>query len=343
MKKLLSIMMLLTLVACGGGGGVPTTIGGNNTGNGCTIEPVANLGVNITCDGETVFVPNGAKGDKGETGDTGNNGVNGQDGTNGNAGTDGIDGADGLDGGDNVYSKALALYNSHRSAIVRIAVTCEFNIDSDSGYGDPFVLTTVDGVSTSMTSYVSHTGSGFITDEDHIVSNIHVAGDSACDLGNGWGARVKSLQFKRRRGSNDEASATWSVTRNEFTTSESSTHDLIKITPNVLFWQNITGLTPLSVALPSEFSISTLRPTLSMSYPLGMTNLMTNIGTISSDVYVASSKYDFMTSNDTDSGSSGSPIIDIYTGKVIGIVTAGLADVNMNPSICISADRLNDF
>ena len=100
--KYLNILFLLALVSCGGGGSsAPVSVGGNNTGHGCTIEEVAGLGANITCDGVTVFVPNGEKGEKGDTGDSGQV-------------TNGTNGVDGADGGFNVFAEALSIHTSKR-------------------------------------------------------------------------------------------------------------------------------------------------------------------------------------------------------------------------------------
>jgi S1-C subfamily serine protease len=93
---------------------------------------------------------------------------------------------------------------------------------------------------------------------------------------------------------------------------------------------------------------------LSMSFPLAFEDLYTSLGQITSnyigDCHGGSAYgcnglyYDFATSNSTtDHGSSGSPIFDLETGKVIGVVTAGVDGENANITWVIMADKLNGF
>ena len=311
--KLLTIMALMLLASCGGGSGVPKTIGGNNTGNGCTIEPVTNLGVNITCDGETVFVPNGAKGEKGDKGDTGSN----------------------------VFADALAIHTSKRKSVFRLSIYCQFDINGDDVYGDTF---SYDG--NNVNFYESHRGTGFLIENRKVVTNKHVLSDDACDKefsdGTKWEGRLYNVVINAISYWNDSLTSLPSdrinIWRSNMDIYHHSTKDLAKITVPQSF---VTNRTPF--VIESSAADSMLTPTLSMSFPLGIDDMITNIGEIVNDSSVTFDEYDFMTSNDTDGGSSGSPIIDINTGKVIGVLTAGFNEANMNPSIAIHAHRLNDF
>ena len=352
--KLLTIMALMLLASCGGGsGGVPKTIGGNNTGNGCTIEAVANLGVNITCDGETVFVPNGAKGEKGDKGDEG---VQGE---TGNTGTDGQDGADGF----NVFAKALSIHTSKRKSVFRLTVACSQDLDGDGIYGetngDDTLYKYVYGDSfynynpsgqyyTEFISEYTHTGTGWLSSDDEIITNKHVIGDTVCSSIKYYNASSNSYTASRipvfvkvesvsdTSDSLQSSSEAVIIERSEFSSHPS--YDLAKIAVTESF---STGRNGFEIETADE---TILTPTLSMSFPFGINDMITNIGEVSADTATSfTGSYDFMTSNDTDSGSSGSPIIDITTGKVIGVLTAGFVDASMNPSIVIHADRLNDF
>ena len=90
-----------------------------------------------------------------------------------------------------------------------------------------------------------------------------------------------------------------------------------------------------------------------MSFPLGLQDLYVDMGTVNTP-YIGecdrqggmSGKYDcprdtldFSTTNDTDHGSSGSPLFDIKTGKVIGVTSAGTDGENANYTWAIDAFR----
>ena len=327
MKKLLQTLLLsplFVLGACGGGGGgTPSSIGGNNTGHGCTIESVAGLGVNITCDGVTEFIPNGAKGDKGDTGDTGDKGDTGDQG----------------DSGSNVFADALSIHTSKRKSVFRLSIYCEFDTNSDGVFGDSF---TNDGL--SVTYYKSHYGTGFLIPNNEVATNKHVASDDACDYtfsdGSKWEGQIYAIGLEGVNSTSDNLSGgyAYAMTRSYINLTSHSSYDLTKFSvPASLS----TGRTAFEIDSTNDENV--LTPTLSMSFPLGISDMITNIGEIVTDDVSVFSGYDIMTSNDTDGGSSGSPIIDITTGKVIGLVTAGFTGVSMNPSIVIHASRLNEF
>ena len=329
--KYLSILFLLALVSCGGGGGsAPVSVGGNNTGHGCTIEEVAGLGANITCDGVTVFVPNGANGEKGEKGDKGDSGQNGTNGTNG---------VDGTDGGFNVFSEALLIHASKRKSVFRLTVYCEVDNNGDGIFGDSWVENGI-----LVNKFASHYGTGFLIANNKIATNKHVAGNENCQTAAssvGWDGRVYEIYVQSVANESDNlagGSDTVSVRGSGLNVLLHSNYDLATFEVNQSF---AASRTPFEIDDTNNESL--LTPTLSMSFPLGIPDMITNIGEIVTDDVITFSGYDFMTSNDTDGGSSGSPIIDITTGKVIGLVTAGFSGVSMNPSIIIHASRLNEI
>jgi hypothetical protein len=95
------------------------------------------------------------------------------------------------------------------------------------------------------------------------------------------------------------------------------------------------------------------RQLLSLSFPLGFHDLYVGTGqVILEDVthctdtppyYCPGGTYDFGTSNDTDKGSSGSPLIDLESGDVIGVTSAGTIEANANYTWAIDASRYKDI
>jgi S1-C subfamily serine protease len=88
-----------------------------------------------------------------------------------------------------------------------------------------------------------------------------------------------------------------------------------------------------------------------MSFPLGFTDLYTHLGSInassindctSAENGCLREKYDFATTNNTDHGSSGSPLIAM-TGEVIGVVEGGTDGRNANFTWGIDAFLLSEF
>lgn len=314
--KYLSILFLLALASCGGGGGsVPKAIGGSTTGSGCTVQQVVG-GANITCNEETVFIPNGTQGIQGEKGDKG-------------------------DTGSNVFADALAIHTAKRQSVFKLTVWCNFDINGDNNYGDNFIYN-----GNTVSNYEAHTGSGFLIENRKVATNKHVLSDDACDqtvAGAKWEGRIYKIQVQSVSSWRDEVGlgTTYSETiyRSNMDLYHHSNKDLAKLSVSATF---VGNKQPFEIETQNE---DILTPTLSMSFPLGLDDMITNIGEVINDSASDFTGYDFLTSNDTDSGSSGSPIIDINTGKVIGIITAGFnnSEIVMNPSIIIHADRLNDF
>ena len=95
-----------------------------------------------------------------------------------------------------------------------------------------------------------------------------------------------------------------------------------------------------------------MRETLSMSFPLGLQDLYVDIGAVNT-AYIGECNnqggvagygcprdlYDFSTTNDTDHGSSGSPLFDLKSGKVVGVTTGGTDGENANFTWAVDAYR----
>ena len=91
-------------------------------------------------------------------------------------------------------------------------------------------------------------------------------------------------------------------------------------------------------------------PVLSMSFALGLEDLYTDVGYVKTNVledcatgYCPRDGLDFATSNDTDHGSSGSPLVNVQTGAVVGVTTAGTDEENANFTWAIDAALFGDF
>ncbi len=102
---------------------------------------------------------------------------------------------------------------------------------------------------------------------------------------------------------------------------------------------------------PFSETIKTLANVLSMSFPLGFTDLYTHLGSVNASSIgecnnstngCLRGKFDFSTTNDTDHGSSGSPLLDLQ-GRVVGVVTAGTEGNNANFTWAIDAWLLSAF
>ena len=157
----------------------------------------------------------------------------------------------------------------------------------------------------------------------------------------------------------DSVNANGTPTTPFFTTTSASTFmlhptkDLVKIP--------VTGLPANTLALPLTpkavaGAVVDLTPTLSMSFPLGFQDLYTDVGHINAPFlgecdqqggvagYGCLSKdYDFSTTNDTDHGSSGSPLFDVDQGFVIGVASAGTDGANADYTWAIDAFHITEI
>ncbi|NBQ52484.1 MAG: serine protease, partial [Proteobacteria bacterium] len=208
------------------------------------------------------------------------------------------------------WQKAFKLHQKYHNGIIRIAVQCE------------------DAAGSRTTSLGSgfHCFQGFVCTSSHVLNcptdstiariNLHRitgSGDSIADAATDMPPPFYSIQ--------DNASAVAQITRHP-------TRDLAKLRlasddPKV------AEMPVLSWSIkPFPETIKTLSYVLSMSFPLGFTDLYTHLGAVNASSIgecnnstngCLRGKYDFSTTNDTDHGSSGSPLLNL-DGQVIGIV-----------------------
>jgi hypothetical protein len=250
----------------------------------------------------------------------------------GEKGADGAKGEKGDAGGE--IAEAIKLFQSYRRGILRVTLEC--------------TKTTTAGACSNNTNYpatVGFNGSAFVCGENKVCTNRHVTDcndDNACYAGAGG----SSLSFQAPDPDNDSVGdGTASGIAPFFTTADNdgvefhATKDLSVVT--------VTDLpegTPI-LPLATESSITNLQSILSLSYPLGMHDIYVDVGNVNvadmdDCIYggsCPSSFYDFSTTNDTDHGSSGSPLIDVATGKVVGVTSAGTEGENANYTWAIDA------
>ncbi len=230
------------------------------------------------------------------------------------------------------WQKAFAIYSKYHSSVVRIMVECQDSSGSRS---------TVQG-------------SGFHCAQGIICTNKHVL---TCPDG----SSITAINLHRITGNGDSITNTdmpppfYSVLTK--TTAEAQitghlTRDLAKL--------KLVSDDPKVAAMPvmpfasKPFSetLKTLTYILSMSYPLGFTDLYTHLGQVNASTIGSCDPaisggcprgiVDFSTTNDTDFGSSGSPLLDL-DGQVVGIVTSGTDGKNANYTWAIDASLLSAF
>ena len=223
-------------------------------------------------------------GTNGTNGKNGNDGKNGKDGANGTNGKDGVNGKDGFA----IHNKGFDLYKKYRSSVFRLDIFDTINASQPSSFG-----------------------TGWLCATNKICSNRHVLGDM-----------------------NDVNKKAVKVGIAQLHTTDDILHEyvLVDTSPNikvhqtkdlaVLILDQNLDLTVLPIDL-SETTKSpiTTTPTFSMGFDLGLEELHTSFGDVKSNSTITLN--DYTTSNDTAKGASGSPLFNLLTGKVIGMVTAG--------------------
>lgn len=240
---------------------------------------------------------------------------------------------------ENTWDKAFALYQKYREGIFRVTRRC---LDTES--------------STFQETY----GSGFYCDKATICTSAHVL---QCPSG----TELQAINLHRvQTGSDSIADSQENLPAPFYSfTSELTkdprikthrTRDLAKLTlPE--FSEDGTSLELNSIPIlpisrePASTAVRTLSYILSMSFPLGFTDLYTHLGAINASTInecdtapggCMRDKYDFATTNNTDKGSSGSPLLSM-NGLVIGMVQGGTDGNNANFTWAIDAVLLSEF
>jgi hypothetical protein len=256
----------------------------------------------------------------------------------GEAGAKGDPGADGAPG-DEVTTKAIELYKKYKRSVFQISLQCANRV----------------GPTTTCGTSGLYFGSGFLCGDDVICTNEHVvACDPACYT-TFTSLKVTALAAGNdslNQGADPEAPfmTVTSTAAFRYSTDTRAT-DLAKFTATGL----PSGLTPVTIeTAPASQSVTSLMPVLSMSYPLAYADLYTDLGRVDTPflgecdtdggvggVGCLKDYYDFGTTNITDHGSSGSPLFDVATGKVVGVTSAGTDGQNANYTWAIDASRFS--
>jgi hypothetical protein len=234
---------------------------------------------------------------------------------------------------------AIELYKKYRTSIFRVTLSCTRTT--------PVIAECQDRPATATLL-----GSAFLCGAGEVCTNQHVALCPECFT-------LAELQLQGVEGSSDSVNSDGAPATPFFKTTSGAafklhqSYDLVKIpvdTPPA-------GAEPIPLATEAfTTSVETLDPILSLSFALGFQDLYVDVGYVNTkDIgecsdeggtsgYGCPSKlYDFSTSNDTDHGSSGSPLIDVASGKVVGVTTAGTEGENANFTWAIDASRFKDI
>jgi S1-C subfamily serine protease len=168
-------------------------------------------------------------------------------------------------------------------------------------------------------------GSGFSIGNNTIATNKHVADCGTCKT---------TREYCIYAAEEDSDVLNWDVAHCTNQATKSTKKDLAKLKFN-------RTLTNPAISINDKYVPRVGDLTVSMSYPLDLQELNTTVSAITSN-RSADSDYDFVTRNDTDHGSSGSPIFD-KDGSCIGLTTAGRDNVNLNVTYAVHCKYLNEF
>lgn len=251
--------------------------------------------------------------------------LKGEKGDKGDPGTQGAVGTDGAAGPNQDLATAITLYQSYRASIFRVVFTANRISNAPPACTD---------------SAVALLGTAFLCGDKRVCTNQHVVTppDACFEFG--------SLQLQKVEGevdsvnSDGSAAAPFATITEDSAVTRHATLDLAVISIN----NNPSGAEPLPMSQsPAATAVTALAPILSLSFPLGLQDLYVDLGHVNA-AYIGEcdsqggtsgygcpgAAYDFSTTNDTDHGSSGSPLIDVRSGKVVGVTTAGTEGENAN-------------
>jgi hypothetical protein len=231
---------------------------------------------------------------------------------------------------------ATQLYEKHRRAVFRVSVACKV----------------VNPACEDISPYTGGAGSAFLCAAGKICTNKHVlqckpSGNQVCEY------TIASMSLHAIAADKDSAAGVDRKLGEPFfkvdapTITYHPTRDLATVSIN-----NVpAGISPLELASETyDKMVKTLDPILSLSFPLGFSDLYTDLGSVNTaDIRqcdankkygCAGTAYDFSTTNDTDHGSSGSPLIHVKSGKVVGVTTGGTINENANYTWAVDASLL---
>lgn len=231
-------------------------------------------------------------------------------------GPSGAPGKDGI----NYPTEAFKLYSTYRASIFRITVVCKKDGSDD------------------QTAF----GTGFRCDSNKVCSNKHVL-----SCGNGY--TIKTVLLQKNYSMDTIMPKDPLYSSDSPTISTHATRDLAKLLIQESIFSKDQPILPIQT---TEGNPDTLTPILQLGYPQGMEDLYTEIGFVDNN-YIGECYgslntcpgllYDFATSGQSAPGNSGTPIFNILTGKVVGVITAGFSRDEYSNSVAIKAKRFGDF
>jgi hypothetical protein len=252
--------------------------------------------------------------------------------------------------------QAFEVYQTYRRSIFRFNVTCSY--------------------ATGLPASRSSAGSGFRCGENKICTAGHVL--TCYDPQNDRDGTLSNVSVRFvNTGSDSDSTANVLVSENSPTVAKASAcsdlkfvyynpsameHcvDLSQLIVNPAIFDDDMPVMTLTSQKPSAQCASeaagcvpfpaALTPVLSMSFPLGFEELYSDLGSVNSNNIkdCGTSGFecrwlDFSTNNVTDGGSSGSPLIDVASGEVIGVLVSGTTpNENANYSWAIGAWMYGD-
>lgn len=254
-------------------------------------------------------------------------------------GAKGDQGEKGADGTSTDVTAAVGLYSKYKKSIFRATLSCSLQ-------------TNPTGTCIDKPAVTGSYGTAFLCGDKSVCTNGHVVSCPTCYEFQSFElqAVVGDSNSVNPDGKPDTAATPFVTLTSNSTITLHATRDLARLPISA----NPAGAVPMVLSVQdSTASVSPLRKILSMSYPLGFQDIYTDIGVVNAPhigeckddgAYPClASYYDFSTSNNTDSGSSGSPLIDLDSGTVVGVTTGGTVKENANYTWAIDASKLTDI
>jgi hypothetical protein len=232
---------------------------------------------------------------------------------------------------------AINVYKKYKHSVFRTILTCSLQAAPPSGCGSK--------------PTVGSGGTAFLCGDKSVCTNEHVVSCPTC-------YEFASLELQAIEGDADSvntggqtntAAAPFVTLTSNASIRLHSKLDLARFPIE----SNPPKATPIPLsAKPTSESVSPLQKILSISFPLGFEDLYADVGAVNTPSIghcqesgngCLSQYYQFSTSNDTDHGSSGSPLIDVLTGTVVGVTTGGTEGQNANFTWAVDASKLRDI
>ena len=252
-------------------------------------------------------------------------------------------------GGGSPTQAAQSLYQTYRRSVFRVTTVCQKKVPY------PSTCPNADKSASPPGSLTSFLGTAFLCGSQTACSNRHVV---SCLPAECYDFKSTAMQMPAERsgstveGGKGVAPFFTASTPTPFRAHPSGV-DLVKFSVGVA----AADLPVLPIAeQATKGRLSGLEEVLSLSFPLGFEDEYADLGRVNAPTIgecdtaggvsgygCLSQLYDFSTTNNTDHGSSGSPLFDVASGKVIGVTSAGTQGENANYTWAVDAHRLSEI